>query len=588
MIMASMMQLSGRRSEATRAQRETSEDLIGRIRADLMGEGAGIPGPFGPRGQIYADYTASGRMLNFVEAALGRIVAPYYANTHSEASYTGRQTARLREEAREAIRRAVGADGRHAVIFCGSGATAAINKLAQAMGLRLPVAERDRDLLLAQVPTKARPVVFVGPFEHHSNDLPWRESLATVVRIPLDSAGGPSEETLRQKLAEYADRPLKIGAFSAASNVSGAKADVRALAHLLHTHGALCFLDYAAGAPYLPIDMAESAPGKDDHCDAIFLSPHKFVGGPGASGVLVADRRLFSHSTPSAPGGGTVSFVTPADHRYVSDIETREEAGTPGIMGDIRAGMMLQLKTDVGVEQIEARERGAVERALSRWREIPQIELLGPANPDRLAIFSFNLRSGERMLHHGFVVTVLNDLFGLQARGGCSCAGPYGHDLLGIDETLSSRYRDLIEQGLGLFKPGWVRIGLNFFFDAATIGSIIEAVAFIACRGRDLLPLYQVDLRSGLWQATGGPVPLRFGFEDLRGAWLDQTGPVVGPAVLPDFASCLRQAEQLADVGRKAEAAPVTVPQAAESLRWFWLPSEASGSKDTGAMPYSR
>ena len=549
-------------------------DIVERIRGDLAGTDPVVPGPFGPRRMIYADYTASGRALDFVEAAIGRVVAPYYANTHSESSFSGRQTTRLREEARASIGRAVGADARHAVIFCGSGATAGVNRLALAMGLRLPANQRDRDLLLAGVPEADRPVIFIGPYEHHSNDLPWRESLATIVRIPLDAGGRPSLDVLGRELEAHRDRPLRIGAFSAASNVTGVCTDVRALAQLLHQHDALCFLDYAAGAPYLRIDMAESAPGRGDHCDAIFLSPHKFVGGPGASGVLVADRKLFGNAVPAMPGGGTVQFVTPTGHRYIDDIETREESGTPAIVGDIRAGLALQLKQDIGIETIAAAERAAIDRALDRWRQLPQIEILGPADPERLAIFSFNIRSGEKMLHHGFVVAVLNDLFGLQVRGGCSCAGPYGHDLLGIDTAQSERYRQLIESGLGLFKPGWARLGLNFFFDLATIDRIIDAVTFVARRGRDLLPLYAPNLETGLWQAEGRQVPIRYGFDDLRAAWLSDARPEATGIAPPSFEACLRQAEDLADRARQVRPARLAVPAAADALRWFWLPSE--------------
>jgi selenocysteine lyase/cysteine desulfurase len=472
------------------------------------------------------------------------------------------------------------------VIFCGSGATAGVNKLALAMGLRLPLDGRARDLLLAAVPEAERPVVFIGPYEHHSNDLPWRESLATVVRMPLGTDGRPSLEVLERQLLAHRDRPLRIGAFSAASNVTGVCTDVRALAQLLHRHDALCVLDYAAGAPYLPIDMAESAPGRADHCDAIVLSPHKFVGGPGASGVLVADRKLFANAVPSQPGGGTVQFVTPANHRYIDDIETREEAGTPAIIGDIRAGMVLQLKQDIGVDPIARAEQQAIHRALSRWRRAPGIEILGPADPERLAIFSFNVRSGEKILHHGFVVALLNDLFGLQVRGGCSCAGPYGHDLLGIDAARSARYQQMIDTGLGLFKPGWVRLGFNFFFDLATIDRIIEAVAFVARRGRDLLPLYVPDVHSGLWRAEGRAVPLRFGFDDLRSAWLGGHQPD-SAATPPSFEASLRQAEELADRARWLQPAPLALPPEADALRWFWLPSEAAAASSWNAAPGS-
>ncbi|HEY4199150.1 MAG TPA: aminotransferase class V-fold PLP-dependent enzyme [Devosiaceae bacterium] len=527
-------------------------DLIDLIATAVVGAGASIPGPFGARPLLYADYTASGRALDFVEARMAAIAAPFYANTHTETSYTGLQTTRLREASREAIRRAVGADARHAVIFSGSGATAAVNKLVGALDLK----RHD-----------GKAVVFIGPYEHHSNDLPWREAGVRVVRIPLDARGHICLETLAAELRRHADAPLRLGSFSAASNVTGIKTDMRALGALLHAHGAWFLADYAAGGPYLAIDMAESAPGRGDHCDAIFLSPHKFIGGPGASGVLVADKRLFAGAAPSITGGGTVAYVTAARHRYVADIERREEAGTPNVLGDIRAGLVLQLKADIGAEAIEAAEQRAVARAFAAWGANPDIEILGSAEAERLAIFSFNIRSGGTLLHPNFVVALLNDLFGIQARGGCSCAGPYGHDLLKIGDDTAARYDALIAGGLGIFRPGWVRLSFNFFFSDETIEALIAAVAFIARRGADFLPLYQVDAASGRWLCGGQSTPPRFAFADLCD-W-----PASAPAEAPrcmDFSACLIEAERLAD---EAASLPCPAHMAAldDPARWFRL-----------------
>jgi selenocysteine lyase/cysteine desulfurase len=415
-----------------------ADTLIGLIREGLAGRRTMVPGPFGARPLVYADYTASGRSLDFIERAMAQKVLPHYANTHTETSYTGLQTTRFREQARGAIRRAVGADERHAVIFCGSGATAAINKLVNVMGLRRALPEG-----------AARPVVFVGPYEHHSNDLIWRESAVTLVRIPLDEEGMVCMGTLEAALEEHKDAPLKIGSFSAASNVTGVRTDMGRLGEMLARHDALFLADYAAAGPYLDIDMGR------DRIDAMFLSPHKFVGGPGASGVLVARRALLECAVPSVPGGGTVAYVSAGMHRYVGDVERREEAGTPAILGDIRAGMAMQLKADIGAEAIEAREKRAIETAFAAWKQEPNIEILGPAGAERLAIFSLNIRQSGRHLHPNFVVALLNDLFGIQARGGCSCAGPYGHDLLGISDARAQRYDALLQAGLNVFRPGW-------------------------------------------------------------------------------------------------------------------------------------
>ncbi len=545
------------------------EWLGGALSADLPGNGSPVfQGPFGPRRLIYADFTASGRTLPAVERAFAQAVLPFYGNTHSEASYTGARTTRLREQARLAVRRAVNAGPRHAVIFCGAGATGAVNKLVAMLGLAMPADERWRDLLRREVEEADRPVVFVGPYEHHSNELPWRESLATVVRLPLDAEGRPCLTALAQGLEEYAHRPQRFVTLSAASNVTGAITDLPAAARLVHRHGGRLFVDFAAGAPYLPVDMCGSGDG--DHLDAAFLSPHKFLGGPGASGLLVVDRELHVSAAPTAPGGGTVRYVARTCHRYLPEIEHIEEAGTPNILGDIRAGLALQLKADIGTAAIHAAEQRAIAWARERWSAEPGIELLGPAE-NRLGIFSFNIRSGNRLLHHGFVVRLLNDLFGIQARGGCSCAGPYGHDLLKISDALSARYQAVIEAGHELLKPGWVRLGLHYTMDDATLDAIIEAVAFVARRGKDFLPLYTTALASGQWLPVDQPaVPDEW--QELCSAVYGQAPPDVAGA--PDWGACLRAAEQLADTAAARRTPPMALPKDVDELRWFWLPGE--------------
>lgn len=545
---------------------EPELSVLDRVRLDpALVTTAVFHGPFGDRPLIYADDTASGRGLAMIEQTISDQILPFYANTHSEASFAGRRTGALREAARQAIRRGVGADQRHSVIFTGSGATAGINKLVALLGLAAPSDDTLRDTLLAEMKPEDRPVVLVGPYEHHSNDLPWRESLAQVVRIPLGADGQISLPALTTALQQYQQRPRIIGAFSAASNVTGIKTNIGALTQLLHSHGALCVVDYAAGAPYLPIDML------GDGLDAIVFSPHKFVGGPGASGVLVVDRALPIMSRPSAPGGGTVSFVSPGQHAYLENPEAREEAGTPAILGDIRAGLAMQLKSDIGQPTIETCEAMAVRRVEKFCVTVPEVQVLGTPGADRLAIFAFNIVIAGRALHHTLVVTLLNDLFGIQGRGGCSCAGPYGHDLLSINAAVSEQYRAVVADGFEAMKPGWVRLGFPPVMDSATIDFILQAIGFIAQRGLDLMALYQLDPHSGHWALRHSRPDDVASFDQLC-AWRNQSRPDAIPRsqIAPDL--IFQAAEQIADLGKRNRNAPAhPLPERAEPLRWFHL-----------------
>jgi selenocysteine lyase/cysteine desulfurase len=483
----------------------SSDALIDYVRESVIGRDDVIDGPWGPRPIIYADYTASGRSLSFIEDYIRSVVLPLYANTHTESSGTGLQTTRLREEARGIIARCVGAShDEHAVVFCGSGATHAVAKLVGVMGLKLPSALDDRYGFSTSIPPEDRPVVFIGPYEHHSNELPWRESIADVVIIDEDADGHVSLEHLERELIRHADRTTLIGSFSAASNVTGIITDTVAVSTLLHEHGALSLWDYAAAAPYVPIDMGSDADGNLAYKDAVFISPHKLIGGPGTPGVLVARRALFTNRVPDVPGGGTVRYVSTSEHDYHPEIEHREEAGTPAIIESIRAGLVFQLKEAVGPDVIEARESAFVRRAIASWEQNPAINVLGSHQADRLSIVSFVIRHDDRYLHHNYVVALLNDVFGIQSRGGCSCAGPYGHRLLGIDLDRSHEFQREINRGCEGIKPGWVRVNFNYFIDEATFDYIVEAVHMIAGHGAALLGEYDFEPDSGLWHHRRG------------------------------------------------------------------------------------
>lgn len=549
-------------------------DLVDKIRDSVIGKDTAVGTPFGLRRVTYADYTASGRSLSFVEDYIRERVLPMYANTHTETSGTGLQTTRFREDAREIIRECVGANrGEHAVIFAGSGSTGAVDRLINILGIRVPAPLEETHHLSAQIPTDQRPVIFVGPYEHHSNELPWRESLADVIEIDEDGDGRIDLTQLEAKLVEYENRPVKIGSFSAASNVTGIISDTAAISRLLHSQGALSFWDFAASAPYVGIDMGSRVDGSLDYKDAVFISPHKLIGGPGTPGVLVVRRDLLTNRVPAVPGGGTVQYVSPDHHTYIPDQEHREEGGTPAIIESIRAGLVFRLKAEVGIDRIRQLEHGFIRRAIESWSENPNLRILGNPEADRLSIVSFVVTAPGGVLHHNFVVAVLNDLFGIQARGGCSCAGPYGHRLLGIDLDTSSKFEKVIADGCEVIKPGWVRLNFNYFIAEEEFAYILEAVHMVANHGWRLLPLYTFDVASAVWRHRDGlprpPASLReadFLSEDL--------GPEPQRLPISVLGNQLEEARRiLSEAHPEGQACPELSPEA-EALRWFPTPME--------------
>lgn len=452
-------------------------DVVGKLRQGLIGEGIAVPGPFGDHPLVYADYTASGRALKQVEAYIAEHVLPFYANSHTEASYCGMRVTRLRKTARQVIARAVNAGPDETVIFTGSGATSAVNRLVALLGL-------DRS-------SPVRPLVLVGPYEHHSNILPWRESRAEVIEIPEAEDGGPDLPELELHLSRQPEGRLVIGAFSAASNVTGILTDVDRVTALLRRHGALAVWDYAGGGPYLPIDMN---PGEGLAKDAVFLSPHKFPGGPGASGVLIVRNGIVCRNKPTLPGGGTVSFVSPWGHDYSHDLAAREEAGTPNVIGDIRAALAFIVKQVVGEEYIAARDAQFVARAFAAWSGHAQIEVLAANHRRRLPIFSFRLHKPDgSLIHQQLVTRMLSDLFGIQARGGCACAGPYAHRLLNIGREQSDAMRAAILAGREVEKPGWCRLNFGYLIDDETAGFVLNSVIELARIAPDYLEHYACE-----------------------------------------------------------------------------------------------
>jgi len=483
-------------------ERLETGDIVAQLRAGLIGEGAEISTPFGKKKLTYADYTASGRALRQVEDFIAEQVLPYYANSHTEASFCGAYTMGLREEARALIAAEVNAGTDCSVIFTGSGATSAVNRLVALCGvadcgntnaatpanrfaaLFRTVGQRAKNLASA-------PAVFIGPYEHHSNILPWRESGAEVIEIAEAPSGGPDLAMLEDELKARSDRPLLIGSFSAASNVTGIVTDVDAVTRLLKRYGALAFWDYAGGGPYLPMDMN---PGTGLEKDAIFLSPHKFPGGPGASGLLIIRNTVVRAKKPTWPGGGSVSYVSPWAHDYLDSIIEREEAGTPNVIGDIRAALAFMVKAAIGPDFIAKRDSELGARALSVWRKNSRINLLGSENTNRLPIFSFTVQDRDGgYVHHELFSKMLSDIAGVQVRGGCVCAGPYGHRLLGVGRDQSENIRATILAGNEIRKPGWVRLNFSYLMDDETAAHIIDSVDMLANKADEFADNYVCD-----------------------------------------------------------------------------------------------
>ena len=557
-----------------RRERPDPERLIERIREGTIGDDAVLDGPFGPRRLVYADATASGRSLGFIEDIICGRVLPTYGNTHTEASATGRRTTALREDARRIIHRAVGGSEEDTVVFCGSGATAAIDKL-----IRL--------LELHQGP---RPVVFVGPYEHHSNELPWRESAVDVVTIAQDADGRVDVDHLEYELRRHADRPRKLGTFSAASNVTGIVTDVDSVAIALHRHGALALFDYAAAGPYLPIEMnpVPAIPdGQLAYKDAVFLSPHKFPGGPGTPGVLVVKRRLLRAAVPTVPAGGTVVFVSPTAQAYHPDPEVREEAGTPAIVESIRAGLVFALREAVGVEVIRRREHDLARRTLRSLAANPRIEILGPTGAERLAVVSIGLRSSEGLLHANFVAAVLSDLFGIQARSGCFCAGPYIHRAYPIDDTWSNHmHAEAVRGRLGA-RLAFTRLSFPYYTSDTSFAYVLAAVHLLAGEGWKLLPAYRFDPDTGLWEHRD-----RVAGDDRLAAMLDAPPPPLGHAPESVLAGQLEAAKEIVrTAGERRDTSLVGLRRRGERSvphRWFALPDACTPATNGSGAPRGR
>jgi len=448
----------------------TLEKYFESFRRQIIGIDSAFISPYGEKKIIYADWIASGRLYQPIEEKMLNSFANYIGNTHSEASITGGLMTEAYSRAKQIIKTHVNASSTDVIITAGFGMTTVINKLQRILGLKLP--EQLNSYL--SIPKSKKPVVFITHMEHHSNQTCWLETLADVVIIDPDEKGLVDIKKLENALLIYKDREIKIGSFSACSNVTGIENPVHELAEIMHEHNGYCFVDYAASAPYTNINMHPE--NKNAYFDAIFFSPHKFLGGPGTSGVLVFNSKLYHRNVPDQPGGGTVDWTNPwGKHKYVNSIEMREDGGTPGFLQAIRASLCIKLKEEMEVDKIKKREKELLEIAFSKFDKIPQVHILANEIRERLGIISFYVED----IHYNLMVKLLNDRFGVQVRGGCSCAGTYGHYLLHVDPTRSQRITDKINLGDFSEKPGWVRLSLHPTMSDNELIYIIDAISEI-------------------------------------------------------------------------------------------------------------
>lgn len=452
----------------------TTEAYFAAFAQQIIGNYQWFDSPYGRKKMLYADWTASGRAYQPLEDAIQEHILPFYGNTHTETTVTGMGMTKAYEQAKTIIKQHVNAGANDSLIFCASGATHAVNKLQRILGLRIP--ERVQDYHhhaypYTQADEQLQPVVFVTHMEHHSNHTSWLETIAKVVIIDAGETGYPDLVHLGQLLEEHKARKYKIAAVTACSNVTGMHTPYHAIAKMLHAYGGWCFVDFAAAAPYTAIDMHPREKGA--YLDAIYFSGHKFLGGPGAAGVLIFNHRLYNNQVPDQPGGGTVFYSNPWNrHCFTDDIEQREDGGTPPIIAAIRIAMCIRLKESMGIERIAAREKELTDIVYHRMQNISNCTLLEARNKNRLSIFSFIIHNA----HHHLFVKILNDRFGVQSRGGCSCAGTYGHYLLNVNKEQSRKILQSLRKGNMAAKPGWVRISLHPVMSNAMVQQVMDAV----------------------------------------------------------------------------------------------------------------
>lgn len=437
------------------------------FRAKTIGRNKKFTTPYGEKEIVYADWIASGRLYEDVEKKIAEEFGPFVGNTHTETSVTGTTMTKAYHKAKHIIKNHVNAGEKDVIINLGSGMTAGINKFQRILGIAVPEQVRPK----IEIPEEERPIVFITHIEHHSNQLSWEESLADVEIIQPDEKGLVDYSHLADLLEKYKNRKFKIGSFSACSNVTGIQPDYKKLSKMIHQAGGYCFVDFAASAPYVKIDMHPE--DYEERLDAVFFSPHKFLGGPGSSGVLIFNSDLYNRKVPDHPGGGTVDWTNPwGKHKYMDNIEMREDGGTPGFLQTIRASLAVLLKEKMEVDNIKRREEELLNIIWDELERIPELHLLADEHRDRVGILSFFVEN----VHYNLMVKLLNDRYGIQVRGGCSCAGTYGHYLLHLDPTRSHRITEKINHGDFSDKPGWVRVSLHPTMTNDEVKFILNAI----------------------------------------------------------------------------------------------------------------
>lgn len=457
------------------------------FRKNIVGINQEFDSPFGRKKIIYTDWTASGRLYAPIEEKMLKDFGPFVANTHTETSVTGTAMTKAYHEARKIIKKHVNANDHDVLITCESGMTGVINKFQRILGLKIP----ENIKPYTNIPDDIRPIVFVTHMEHHSNQTSWLETIAKVIVIPPNDDVLVCMKTFAETVEKYKNHPIKIAAITGCSNVTGIQTPYHEIAKLMHQNDGLCFVDFACSAPYISINMHPEDDGA--HLDAIFFSPHKFLGGPGSSGVLIFNNNLYKNTIPDNPGGGTVSWTNPwGNHKYIDDIETREDGGTPGFLQTIRTALSIRLKEKMGIENILKREHELLEIVFDKLKDVPNLKILAPNTQERLAVISFYIED----LHFNLGVKILNDRFGIQTRGGCSCAGTYGHYLLHVDQETSNRVTCEIDGGDLTHKPGWIRMSIHPTTTDAEVEFVCDSIKKLAENFSEWSKEYQYNSKS--------------------------------------------------------------------------------------------